>query len=113
MSKVKAVRKTIVRPTSDSEETTSSSSRSINDNETFALTAQNYKLIAVGIVILIVGYLLLSIEKFIDATHFSIALHVAPFVIVAGYVEIIYAILHRPKKEIGTTHHSNREELVD
>jgi hypothetical protein len=40
---------------------------------------------------------LVSIGGFIDATKFSIALHIAPWVIVAGYVEIIIAILYREK----------------
>ncbi|MDW8332711.1 MAG: DUF3098 domain-containing protein [Bacteroidia bacterium] len=55
---------------------------------------KNYKLLVLGIIVVIAGYLLLSVEKFKDASEgFSVALHVAPVVILAGYAEIIYAIM--------------------
>lgn len=98
MSKAKAVKKTIIRPVNISDEKISGGTGNKITKEVFPLTPQNYKLIAIGIVILAIGYLLLSLEKFKDATQFSIALYIAPFVIVAGYIEIIYAILYRRKK---------------
>ncbi len=59
---------------------------------------KNYKLMAVGVAILVLGYVLLGMEKFKDVEEgFSIALHVAPVVILAGYAEIIYAIMVRDK----------------
>ena len=57
---------------------------------------KNYKLLGLGIAVLALGFFLLSLEKFKDAQEgFSIALHVAPVVILAGYAEIIYAIMVR------------------
>jgi hypothetical protein len=63
--------------------------------EAMPFTPENYRYLLVGIVILVVGFMLLSIEDFIDATQFSIALYVAPFVIVGGYVFLIWAIMKR------------------
>lgn len=61
---------------------------------------KNYKLMAVGVAILAVGFVLLGVEKFKDAQDgFSIALHVAPVVIIAGYAEIIYAIMVKDKAD--------------
>ena len=59
----------------------------------------NYRYMIISIALLIIGYFLLSVgDGFVDATEFSIPLHVAPFVITAGYVGLIYAILHKSKK---------------
>lgn len=100
MSKAKApVRRAVInKPASAEEESVFALSGKNKSNDTFALTAHNYKLIGLGIGILILGYFLLSLEKFKDATEFSIALYVAPFIIVAGYAELIYAVMARPKK---------------
>lgn len=57
----------------------------------------NYKLLLLGIAILILGYILLSLDDFVDAREFSVSLYIAPVVIVAGYLEIIYAIMYRGK----------------
>ena len=66
-------------------------------NDALPFTRTNYVLSGVALVILVVGYILLSLEDFIDATEFSIALYVAPFVILAGYGFFIYAIMKRDK----------------
>ena len=63
--------------------------------EVMPFTTENYRYLLLGILILVVGFLLLSLEHFIDATQFSIALHVAPCVIVGGYVFLIWAIMKR------------------
>ena len=95
MNKVKSpVRRTVVNKPSDDLKNEVISKQV---DETFALGRINFQLIGAGIGVLIVGYILLSLEKFIDATEFSIALYIAPFVIVTGYILIIYAILFRPK----------------
>jgi hypothetical protein len=57
----------------------------------------NYLLLLVGVALLAIGFYLMSLEPFIDATQFSISLHVAPVVVVIGFVEIIFAIMYRPK----------------
>lgn len=59
----------------------------------------NYILLGIGAGLLFLGFFLMSLDtEFVDATKFSIALHVAPVVIMLGFGEIIYAILYRPKQ---------------
>lgn len=58
----------------------------------------NYILLLAGIGVIAFGFFLMSIGDFKDASEFSIALHVAPVVVVAGFLEIIYAIMYTPKK---------------
>ncbi len=64
-----------------------------------ALTRHNYILIGIGLLLLVIGYSLLAADKFVDATQFSIGLHVAPVVILSGYAWLAYAIMARPKKK--------------
>ena len=66
-------------------------------NETLPFTRKNYMLLILGIVIIALGFFLMSLEPFIDATQFSIALYIAPIVVVAGFIEIIFAIMYREK----------------
>jgi hypothetical protein len=61
-------------------------------------TAKNWQLVGLGGGLLLIGYYLLGSQKFIDAQEFSISLHVAPLVIMAGYIELIFAILHQEKR---------------
>jgi uncharacterized membrane protein YidH (DUF202 family) len=75
--------------------------------ETLPFGRKNYMLLLVGIGILILGYVLLSFEQFKDATEFSIALNVAPFVILSGYGFLLYAIMATP--EAGTDANPNEQ----
>ena len=54
----------------------------------------NYLLILVGIALVTVGYVIMRMENEVDG---FISLYVAPLLILGGYLEIIYAILWRPK----------------
>lgn len=57
-------------------------------------TRQNYLLMVFGVVLVIVGYYIMRAENEVDG---FISLYVAPLIILGGYLEIIYAILWRPK----------------
>ncbi len=57
---------------------------------------QNYVLVLLGVLALVVGYSAMRIENEVDG---FISLYVAPLLILGGYLEIIYAILRRPKQE--------------
>ncbi|MEO0468767.1 MAG: DUF3098 domain-containing protein [Bacteroidota bacterium] len=57
----------------------------------------NYILLAVGIGIIGLGFLLMSMDPFIDSKQFSISLYIAPPVVVLGFIEVIYAIMYKPK----------------
>ena len=62
-------------------------------------TRKNYILLAIGAGLIFLGFLLMATESYIDATQFSLSLHVSPFLIIGGFAEIIYAILATDKKE--------------
>ena len=57
----------------------------------------NYILMVVGVLIISFGFYLMSLDEFIDASEFSISLYIAPPIVVGGFLEIIYAIMYRPK----------------
>ena len=59
----------------------------------------NYLLMLVGVLAIVVGYAIMRIENEVDG---FISLYVAPLLILGGYLEIIYAILWRPKDDVAT-----------
>lgn len=59
-------------------------------------TRHNYLLLIIGVVAVVIGYTTMRIENEVDG---FISLYVAPLLILGGYLEIIYAILWRPKQE--------------
>ena len=62
-----------------------------------AFSRMNYILLAIGVGIIILGFFLMSLDDFVDATKFSISLYIAPIVVMAGFAEIIFAIMYTPK----------------
>ncbi|MFK7971921.1 MAG: DUF3098 domain-containing protein [Bacteroidia bacterium] len=67
-------------------------------NVAMTFTRKNYILLIIGVLIIAFGFFLLSLDGFVDAEKFSISLNVAPYIIVGGFAEIIYAIMYREKK---------------
>ena len=57
---------------------------------------RNYILLVLGLVMIVVGYVIMRMENEVDG---FISLYVAPLLLLAGYLEIIYAIIWRPAKE--------------
>jgi len=57
---------------------------------------RNYVLLLLGIALIVVGYVIMRMENEVDG---FISLYVAPLMILGGYLEIIYAIIWRPKSE--------------
>lgn len=55
----------------------------------------NYMLLIFGVVAIVVGYAIMRLDNQVDGI---ISLYVAPLLILGGYLEIIYAILWRPKE---------------
>ncbi len=64
-----------------------------NSNNEMPFKAKNYKLIALGALFILLGFILMSTEGFVDSKQFSLSLYVCPFLIIGGFAEIIYAIL--------------------
>ena len=56
---------------------------------------RNYVLLLAGLALVIVGYAMMRIENEVDG---FLSLYLAPLLILGGYLEVIYAILWRPKE---------------
>lgn len=57
---------------------------------------RNYILLILGVVAVLVGFALMRIENEVDG---FISLYLAPLLILGGYIEVIYAILWRPRAD--------------
>ncbi|MBP3229198.1 MAG: DUF3098 domain-containing protein [Prevotella sp.] len=72
------------------------------DKRNFAFGKFNFILLAVGMLVVIIGFILMSgpgsTESSFNADIFSpMRVKVAPVVCFVGFVSIIYAIIHKPK----------------
>ena len=73
------------------------------DKQKFAFDKTNFILLGVGILIIILGFLLMtgsgSTEGYFEPDIFSVRrIKVAPVVCLFGFVFMIYGILRKPKK---------------
>lgn len=73
------------------------------DRSNFAFDRTNYILLAVGAILVIAGFLLMSgsgsTESAYDPDIFSVRrIKVAPMVCLTGFVSMIYAVARRPKE---------------
>lgn len=73
------------------------SSGQIAKNDGLPFGKMNYMLLGIGVALIAVGFFLMSLDGFVDATQFSISLHIAPWLVVGGFGEIIYAIMYQPR----------------
>ncbi len=65
-------------------------------SEAMPFRRQNYQLLGIGVLMLLIGYSLLLVPgQFVDSREFSPALYIAPVVIMGGFGTLIYAILRR------------------
>jgi membrane-bound ClpP family serine protease len=71
----------------------------------FALGKENYKLMAIGFVIIIIGFLLMAGGRSDDPNVFNPEIFsfrritLAPMVLLFGFIFEIYAIMKKPKDE--------------
>jgi fumarate reductase subunit D len=76
-----------------------------NEKGNFALGPENYKLLAIGFVIIVVGFLLMiggkseSPEKFSDNIFSFRRVTLAPIVVLAGFIFEIWAIMKKPRDD--------------
>lgn len=77
-----------------------------NENTGFALGKQNFYLLAIGFVIIIIGFLLMSGGATSDPNVFNEdelfsfrRITLAPIVVLFGFVFEIYAIMKKPKED--------------
>jgi len=73
-------------------------------NIRFAFNRSNYKLLILGLIVLVLGFVLMigggsdDPEVFDEALFGFRRLTLAPILIIAGYIIEIFAIMHRPKE---------------
>ena len=77
------------------------------DKKNLAFGKTNFILLAVGMLVIIIGFVLMggpgSTETTINPDIFStMRVKVAPVVTLLGFVSIIYAIVHKPKDDEGS-----------
>jgi fumarate reductase subunit D len=71
----------------------------------FALGRENYKLLAIGFVIIVIGFLLMLGGRTKDPNEFSYNIFsfrritLAPIVVLAGFIFEIWAIMKKPRVE--------------
>ena len=76
-----------------------------NKKGSFVFDKENYKFMLIGIGVIILGFILMSGGGSDDPNVFNEEIFstrritIAPMLIVAGYIVIMYAIMKRPKKE--------------
>jgi len=74
-----------------------------NEKKNFALGTEHYKLLAIGFVIIVIGFLLMiggkseSPDKFSGNIFSFRRITLAPIVILAGFIFEIWAIMKKPK----------------
>ena len=70
----------------------------------FALGRENYKLMAIGFAVIIVGFILMAGGRSDDPKVFSAGIFsfrritLAPLIVLAGFIFEIYAIMKRPRE---------------
>lgn len=74
------------------------------DKRNFAFDKVNFILLAIGMIVVIIGFVLMSgggsTEEVYDPSIFSpMRIKVAPVVCLLGFVSMIYAIIRKPKDE--------------
>ena len=75
-----------------------------NEKLNFALGRENYKLLAIGFVVIVIGFLLMiggkaeSPDVFSEEIFSFRRITLAPMVVLAGFIFQIYAIMKRPKE---------------
>lgn len=86
------------------------------DKKDFAFDKVNYILLAIGMAVVIIGFLLMSgagsSETAYDPDIFSARrIKVAPVICLLGFVSMIYAVVRRPKSD-KLVENENKEEEV-
>lgn len=66
--------------------------QNINARSSMVFNALNYKLLAIGFLLVVAGFSAMYIENEVSG---FISLYVSPIVIMAGYVTVIFAIMKR------------------
>jgi len=90
----------VARINQHSDRSTKQRQRAVRKRGAMVFTRHNYLLLGLGLVMIVGGYVIMRMENEMDG---FISLYVAPLILLAGYLEVIYAILWRPAKESEAT----------
>lgn len=71
-----------------------------SSRQSLVLERRNYVLIVLGVVLVAVGYVIMRLDNQVES---FISLYLAPLLILGGYLEIIYAIMWKPRKADAAT----------
>lgn len=87
------------------------------DKRNFAFERKNFILLAIGMIIVIIGFILMSgsgsDEGFFNPDIFSVRrIKVAPVVCLFGFLFIIYAILHKPATPVTEEEENKSDNLI-
>lgn len=76
------------------------------ENKEFPLAKENYKLILIGLAVIVLGFILMAgggsedPNVFLEEELFSFRrITLAPALVIGGYMFIIYAIMKKPKAD--------------
>ena len=83
---------------SASQRTTKTRQRQGKRGGVIVFAKRNYLLLVLGLVMIVAGYVMMRMENEVDG---FISLYVAPLLLLAGYLEIIYAIIWRPSNDVA------------
>ena len=83
--------------------------------DNFAFDKKNYIMLAIGMLVVIIGFILMagagSNESALNPDIFSATrIKVAPLVSLAGFVFIVFAILHRPSQREADEKNTETDE---
>ncbi|MFP5471098.1 MAG: DUF3098 domain-containing protein [Bacteroidia bacterium] len=74
------------------------------ENKEFPLAKENYKLILIGLAVIVLGFILMAgggsedPNVFLEEELFSFRrITLAPALVIGGYIFIVYAIMKKPK----------------
>lgn len=82
------------------------------DKRNYAFDKTNFILLAVGMVIVIIGFVLMSgagsnEHEFLQDIFSARRIKVAPVICFFGFISIIYAVLRKPKDTVSTDNNDN------
>ena len=85
------------------------------DKRDFAFDKMNFILLAVGMLIVVIGFLLMTGPGSSDTVYepdiFSVRrTKVAPIVCLIGFVSMIYAVVRKPKEKVNRSQESGEKE---
>lgn len=70
------------------------------ENHQMLFSAWNYKVLALGLLLVIVGFTGMYLENEVNG---FISLYVSPIVIMAGYISVIFAIMKHGRPQNGAS----------